>query len=152
NVIYNFPEFQGSNSFVRAAIGGWESSTIVNYASGNAITVRGSNGLGDATGTGTSGSFTGRPLRVAGQPCHLSSSPTGQWLNTAAFTWNGYQLGTFGNTGPGQCAGPPVSNVDFSFDKNWSVPFIGKSFGEKAKLQFRMDFFNVFNHPQFRFN
>ena len=153
NFIYNFPEFSGSNGFERKVIGGWESSTIVNYASGNALTIQGNNGLGDLTGTGTTGGlFTGRPLRVYSEPCHLSSSPTSQWLNPAAFTWVGYQLGTFGNGGPGLCAGPPTSNVDFSLDKNWTFGFLGRSFGEKAKVQFRVDFFNLFNHPQFRFN
>jgi len=152
NLIYNFPEFAQWNAIARQFVGGWETSTIVNYASGNAITVQGSNGLGDATGTATTGGlFTGRPLRIYSQPCHLSNSPRGQWLNPAAFTWNGYQLGTFGNGGPGQCAGPPVNNVDLSLDKNWSLPFIAGAFGEKARLQFRIDFFNVSNHPQFRF-
>jgi hypothetical protein len=144
NMIYNFPEFGHLNAFARQAVGGWESSTIYNYASGNAITVQGTNGLGDATGTGTSGSFTGRPLRVFSQPCHLSNAPTGQWLNQDAFSWNGYQLATFGNDGPGQCAGPPVNNIDFSLDKNWRLT-------ERFKLQFRVDFFNLFNHPQFKF-
>jgi hypothetical protein len=153
NLIYNFPQFSQWNAVARHAIGGWETSTIVNYASGNAVTVTGNNGLGDATGTATTGGlFTQRPLRVYSQPCHLSNSPTGQWLNPAAFTWDGYQLGTFGNSGPGQCPGPSISNVDFSIDKNWEVPFIGMAFGEKARLQFRLDFFNVFNHPQFKFN
>jgi hypothetical protein len=153
NLIYNFPEFSQTNAFARQVIGGWETSTIVNYASGNAVTVTGSNGLGDATGTATTGGlFTQRPLRVYSEPCHLSSLPRGQWLNPAAFTWEGYQLGTFGNSGPGQCPGPSISNMDFSLDKNWSVPFLGMGFGEKAKLQFRLDFFNVFNHPQFKFN
>ena len=153
NFIYNFPEFSQLNALERGVIGGWESSTIVNYASGNAITVQGSSGRGDVTGTGTTGGlFTGRPLRDYSQPCHLGNSPSGQFLNPAAFTWVGYQLGTFGNGGPGGCAGPATSNVDFSMDKNWSFGFLGRSFGEKAKLQFRVDFFNLFNHPQFRFN
>jgi Carboxypeptidase regulatory-like domain len=152
NLIYNFPEFPQWNAAARQVIGGWETSTIVNYASGNALTVNGNNGLGDATGTATTGGlFTQRPLRVYSQPCHLSSSPRGQWLNPAAFTWSGYQLGTFGNSGPGQCPGPPVNNVDFSIDKNWNIPFLAGAFSEKARLQFRMDFFNLFNHPQFKF-
>jgi hypothetical protein len=31
------------------------------------------------------------------------------------------------------------------------MPFHGnKVFGEKARIQFRMEFFNLFNHPMFR--
>ncbi len=144
-LIYNLPGLTRSNFFLRQVVGGWESNTIVNYASGNALTIQGNNGLGDASGTATSGSFTGRPLRVFSQPCHLSSSPRDQWLNPLSFTWSGYKLGTFGNTGPGQCPGPPIDNVDFAINKNWRIT-------EKTKLQFRLEMFNVFNHPQFRFN
>ncbi len=146
---YNLPSFSKSNIFVRQVVGGWETNTIVNYASGNAITVQGNNGLGDASGTGTTGGlFTSRPLRDYSQPCHLSNGDRTQWLNPKAFTWNGYQLGTFGNSGPGQCAGPPVNNTDFSIVKNWRIG------GEdsKKKIQLRLEMFNVFNHPQFRFN
>jgi len=65
-------------------------------------------------------------------------------LNPLAFTWDGYKLGTFGNSSPGQCAGPPVANVDFALMKNWRL-------SERLKMQFRMEMFNLFNHPQFRF-
>jgi hypothetical protein len=144
-LIYNLPALTNSNAILRQVAGGWESNTIVNYASGNALTIQGDSGLGDLSGTGTSGTFTGRPLRDYSQPCHLSNSPRDQWLNPKAFTWNGYQLGTFGNSGPGICAGPPVDDVDFAIVKNWRMT-------ERTKLQFRIEMFNVFNHPQFRFN
>src|SRR6266851_3230516 len=143
-LIYNLPALTNKNAVLRQVAGGWESNTIVNYASGNALTIQGNNGLGDVTGTGTSGSFTGRPLRDYSQPCHVSVDRL-QWLNPKAFTWNGYKLGSFGNSSPGACAGPPVDNVDFAIVKNWKMT-------ERTKLQFRLEMFNVFNHPQFRFN
>jgi len=145
---YNMPLFLNSGFFVRQVVGGWETNTIVNYASGPALTISGNTGTGDPTGTGTNGQFTGRPLRVFSQPCHLSSGSRDQWLNPLAFTWDGYKLGTFSNTGPGQCAGPPIDNVDFSIVKNWHV---GPE-DSKKRVQLRMEMFNVFNHPQFRFN
>src|SRR5262249_27248136 len=60
---------------------------------------------------------------------------------------NGYVLGQrpFGDIG--QCHGPNIRDVDFSLDKNWSIPKLG----EQAKLQFRLEFFNLFNHPMFRY-
>jgi hypothetical protein len=143
-LIYNLPALTNKNAVLRHIAGGWESNTIVNYASGNALTIQGNNGLGDVTGTGTSGSFTGRPLRDYSQPCHVSGDRL-QWLNPKAFTWNGYKLGGFGNSSPGACAGPPVDDVDFSIVKNWKMT-------ERYKLQLRLEMFNVFNHPQFRFN
>jgi hypothetical protein len=35
-------------------------------------------------------------------------------------------------------------NTDLSIDKNWRL------WGEKLRLQFRLDFFNLFNHANFR--
>jgi len=70
-----------------------------------------------------------------------------QYISPSAFTMNGYALGQapFGNTG--QCHGPAIRDVDFSLDKNWRIPKLG----EQAKLQFRLEFFNLFNHPMFRY-
>jgi hypothetical protein len=47
-----------------------------------------------------------------------------------------------GTAGVGICAGPPSRNVDFGVDKNFKVT-------ERIKVQFRMEFFNLFNHPQY---
>ncbi len=42
------------------------------------------------------------------------------------------------------CRGPAYVNTDFSIDKNWRM------WGEKLRLQFRLDFFKAFNHTNFR--
>src|SRR3989442_11945705 len=39
-LIYNLPGMTHSNALVRQVAGGWETNTIVNYASGNALTDR----------------------------------------------------------------------------------------------------------------
>jgi hypothetical protein len=48
----------------------------------------------------------------------------------------------FGNMGGGVVLGPPQSNWDMSIAKNFRVR-------EAQSLQFRTEFFNTFNHPQF---
>ena len=69
-----------------------------------------------------------------------------QWFSqTKAFTMNGYVLCQPPRGDTGQCHGPGIRDVDFALDKNWSLP---KKLGEKAQLQFRLEFFNLFNHPQ----
>jgi hypothetical protein len=66
-----------------------------------------------------------------------------QWYNPAAFTLDNYQLGTFGDSGVGSCTGPGIANTDFSLYKNFKVT-------ERIGLQFRMEFYNLFNKTQFR--
>jgi hypothetical protein len=51
-------------------------------------------------------------------------------------------LGTFGNLGRNTFPDSGFRNVDFSLAKNWH-------FGERLHAQFRAEFFNIFNHPNF---
>ena len=106
---------------------------------------------GNPWGIGNSAAASAAPNRDFNQPCHLSGGDRTQWLNPAAFTFDGFHLGGYPNTGVGACAGPGVQDVDFSIVKNWKIATHGLKFlGEKSTLQFRMEFFNLFNHPMFR--
>jgi hypothetical protein len=51
-------------------------------------------------------------------------------------------LGTFGTMGRNIFPDSGFKNVDFSVAKNWH-------FGERLHAQFRAEFFNIFNHPNF---
>jgi hypothetical protein len=145
NLVYDLPSLQGSNSFVRAALGSWQASTIVSLASGPSIStlLNGVQGLGDPGGVGN-GSATNqdRPNRVAGQPCRASGMDARQFINPSMFTVNGYQLGQIGNAGVGTCLGPGNKTVDFGVDKNFKIT-------ERIKAQFRFEFFNLFNTPSY---
>jgi hypothetical protein len=48
----------------------------------------------------------------------------------------------FGNTGVGIVLGPGQFNTDFSITKATQIT-------ENHRVQFRTEFFNLFNHPQF---
>ena len=48
----------------------------------------------------------------------------------------------FGNAGHGNLRGPDQVNFDFALLKNFRIT-------ERNRLQFRAEFFNLFNHPQF---
>jgi hypothetical protein len=61
------------------------------------------------------------------------------WFNTAAFAPQ--PLFQIGNVGRNTLSGPGLWDVDFSMDKNVALPW------EHAMLQFRAEFFNIFNHP-----
>jgi len=51
-------------------------------------------------------------------------------------------LGQFGNMGRNMFPDSGFRNFDFSLAKNWH-------FGERFRAQFRAEFFNIFNHPNF---
>jgi hypothetical protein len=149
NIVYDLPGFAGQNGVVRNVAGGWELAAILDYASGPSLTVYANGAVNNApggfTGTGARTDAT-RPNRIPGAPCRApSGSPKFQWLNPAAWTVDNYQLTSFGTAGVGECLGPGLANTDFSVHKNFKIR-------EQVNLQFRMEFFNVFNKVQFRSN
>jgi hypothetical protein len=176
SLVYNLPTLEGQNSFLKGVAGGWETSTVVSSATGNALTITG--GLSGTTCTSLAGgapcgamtakqtlpadpwgavgngAFTNlsvRPIQTGscytGNNLHYINAGVNPAGGDGGFTMNGYVLGQrpFGNTG--QCHAPNTRDVDFALDKNWAL----RRLGEQAKLQFRLEFFNLFNHPMFRY-
>jgi hypothetical protein len=82
-----------------------------------------------------------RPDVVAGVNPYLSSSTDGTvFLNPAAFTTP--QPGTFGNLGRWALHGPSMSQVDLTLHKRFPI-------GEKVRLEFRAEVYNILNHTNF---
>jgi hypothetical protein len=63
-----------------------------------------------------------------------------QWFNIHAFARP--KTGTYGNMGRNSIRGPGVNKWDMALFKNFQI-------AERWRLQFRSEFFNVFNHPSF---
>ncbi len=66
-----------------------------------------------------------------------------QWFNPAAFALQ--EAGTLGNLGRGALLGPDLRSLNFAAMKNFRA---GK-LGESTRIQFRAEFFNLFNRPNF---
>jgi len=147
NIVYDVPTMRGQNAIVRTTLGGWEVSTILSYSSGSSLTsygVRAADGApGGINGSGANQDSL-RPNLVPGQPCRASGGPKNQWLNPARYTLVGYVLGSpTGTASVGDCLGPGIANTDLGVFKNFKA-------GERVTVQFRMDFFNLFNKVQFK--
>jgi hypothetical protein len=147
NIVYNAPALAGQSPFVRTALGSWELSSILTYASGPSMTVL-AGGASGGPGGGAQGGIMGtgfnsgeRPNRVAGESCRSNSGGI-SWLNPAAFTLDHYVLGSDPTSPRGVCLGPGNAQTDFSVAKNFKV-------GERVTVKFSMDFFNLFNKTQF---
>jgi hypothetical protein len=64
-----------------------------------------------------------------------------QWFDTSRFVVNA--TGTFGNSGRSILRGPGFLNTDLAVLKSTNLT-------ERIRLQFRAEFFNTLNHPNFR--
>ncbi len=92
--------------------------------------------------------FADRPDRIgdpnapgtAGGPACAQTHTPDCWVNPAAFAASA--PGTFGNAGRGSLIGPGLKSIDFSLFKN-------TYFAETRMVQFRAEFFNLANHPNF---
>ncbi|MEW5978797.1 MAG: carboxypeptidase regulatory-like domain-containing protein [Acidobacteriota bacterium] len=114
-------------------LGGWELAGIVTLQSGAPFTITSGR---DRANIGTSSSQ--RPNRMlAGK---LDRPTLNRWFDTTAFVLN--DQFTFGNSGRNILRGDGLAQWDFSLLKNFAVR-------EGMILQFRTEFFNVLNHPDF---
>jgi len=80
-----------------------------------------------------------RPDSVPGVDWRPENQGPDHWINPAAFSLPA--PGTFGNLGRNTLRGPPLRNLDLSFVKVQRV--------REGQLEFRAEFFNIFNHPNF---
>jgi hypothetical protein len=126
------------NTFGNVLIGGWELQGIQSYTSGVPLTITAS--IGESN---TNGDSEERPNRVAGVSLYPSNQNASLWYNPAAFTATAF--GTLGNSGRNIIYTQPQVGIDTSLFKDFA-------FNERAKLQFRSEFFNMINHPNFRAN
>ena len=146
NFVYNLPTLQNMDRVARDVLGNWDTGSIINLSSGASYTptIGGISNVNDPSGIGN-GAGAQRPNIVAGQPCKnpdFDKNGDFQWINPKRYTLNGFKLGTVGDAPVGDCLGPPTRTVDFSLSKNFRIT-------ERVHAQFRMDAFNLFNHPNF---
>jgi hypothetical protein len=71
----------------------------------------------------------------------LSNPTISDWFNASCFSQPA--AGELGNAPRTPLSGPDFVNTDFSVIKHFALP------REGMRLDFRAEFFNLFNHPQF---
>jgi hypothetical protein len=134
----------GASGVIGGLISGWSINGILNFQDGFPIALKAQNNI-LAT---TFGAGTIRPNRVDGcEPLKTGSAQSRikQWFNTACFSQPGsYSLGNVGRLDP-VLRTHGVNNVDFTLSKMTTIT-------EQVKLQFKVEFFNLFNRVQFRVN
>ncbi len=142
---YDLPSPKSLTGFARAALSGWAVSGITRFTTGLPVTLREGD---DASLCGCSGAdlpnYTGKKLHFLDP-----RKPGNRWFE-ATFDDNGVpltpffpeSLGSIGNTNRRFFHGPGINNWDIALHKNTKIR-------ETMDLEFRAEFFNLFNHTQF---
>ena len=139
-----------SRGVQRAIFGNWDLAAVATIQSGTALTIAETNannlfGISEDRAQ-LSGSCAKNQLITAGP----IGSRLNNYLNKSCFTApvviGADGIGTaFGNSGTGIVTGPGQANFDIAFTKE--VYFRWSS--QNCAIQFRAEFFNALNHPQF---
>jgi hypothetical protein len=122
------------NGVLEAIAGGWQIGGIASFSTGNWYTILD----GNASFANSDGQQ--RPDLVGN--VHAKPCAPGTFFNTCAFA--DPPLGSFGNVGRNTVQGPGYQIWDFSIFKNFQI-------SERSRLEFRSEFFNLFNHPNLQF-
>jgi hypothetical protein len=172
SILYDLPFGKGKrfgsnwSGAKNAILGNWQLDTIVRATSGfplfvvdsadesgvffsyNGNTFQRPNQVGDPN---KAGPVAGNSGCVAPSQIHTIQ----HWFNPCAFAQNTlvtfnagtlqeFSVGELGTAARAPMYGPRFVNTDFSIIKDFPL-----SFREGMNLQFRAEFFNLFNHPQF---
>ena len=129
----------GSNwgPVTNGVLGGWQVSSVISLKSGLPLGIVAANNNTNSFGGGQRPNITGD---IGARP--QNADKVNEWFNIAAFAQPAPF--TFGNaprflTSP---RGPGLNTWDIGIDKSFPI-------WERVNLQFRSEFFNAFNHPNF---
>ncbi len=162
SVIYDLPFGNGKrfgsnwSKPANAILGGWQLTVIEHISSGFPVFVVDSANFVSGVNFQQNGNSLIRPDQVGdpnkgggGSGCPTQVRTLQHWFNSCAFapaktfTTNGVTVGEIGNANRTPVNGPDFVNTDFSVVKRFALPWEGKG------LDFRAEFFNLFNHAQF---
>jgi len=154
NFVYDLPFFRNGSALTRGLAGGWQVASIITIESGAPVN------LGFSGGANNPGSIIGnsgvRPDLTGSisYPKTVNQWFTGNFGHTFTdSSGNNYLAPTvcetgpdcYGNLGFDAITGPGRQNWDISLLKNFA-------FTERFKMEFRVEAFNIWNHPQFEGN
>ena len=127
------PLLGGVNAVANQIVGGWEIHGGLRLYEGLRFTPRArSNTLNIGQGS--------RADRLRDGNLPADQQTIRRWFDVDAFAEPGFRM--WGNSGPNVLEGPGTKQLDLSIFKNFSI-------SESKRLQFRAEFFNITNTPQF---
>lgn len=158
NFNYDLPFGNNLSGAWGRLLGGWGIGSILTLAKGVPFTVQNTGNRSRSRGSGPR--FSDRPNLVAGATSNPTSGvsngctfergtsfPAGTRLGTPdsyfdPCSFEPQALGFFGNLGRNTLIGPGLAQIDLTVNKNFQIQ-------EGRELQFRAEFFNLANRPNF---
>jgi hypothetical protein len=147
SVIYDLPFGHGRqfgsnwNNVTNAIAGNWQMTLIERISSGFPVPLLDSNNASGTTFNSGGDSYNyNRPDQVANCNPYNADHSKHQWINTACFA--APAVGKLGNASRVPVVGPDFVNSDVSLIKKIALP-------HTMDLNFRAEFFNLFNHTQY---
>jgi carboxypeptidase family protein len=132
--VWDLPKLPAGNAFAKHVINGWQWTGIGQYQTGAPFNIK----------SGRDNSLTGlgndRPKLTGVSAAAPSGADKRVWFNPAAFAVN--DVGTFGELGRNVFYGPQLYSFDMGLFKIFPIK-------ERASVQFRAEFFNIFNQVNF---
>jgi hypothetical protein len=148
SIIYDLPFGRGKkfgsswNGATNSALGNWQLTLIEHVSSGFPDPLIDSNNeSGVSFNNGGNGNNYNRPNQLSGCDPYAADHSKQQWINATCFP--AALPGELGNAKRVPVVGPDFVDTDFSIIKQFALPREGMG------LNFRAEFFNLFNHPQF---
>jgi hypothetical protein len=164
--IYKLPAYNSQKGLLGTTLSGWQITGVLTLESGYPFTPSLQTNFSKSGSSGGSNvvdhpnlapGFTYYSIDhgVTPAPCTVATGsttkiiPAGTALATQQLYFDpcGFQLpiaGSLGNVGRNSIYGPGLNNVDFSIIKDTPLKF-----REGAALEFRAEFFDIANHPNF---
>ncbi|HWB31797.1 MAG TPA: TonB-dependent receptor [Acidobacteriaceae bacterium] len=159
SLVYELPFGRGrrlmadANPFVDSILGGWQVSGIVTAQAGTPFNITYNPTGAQQVSPQISATYRGaneyRPNIVPGQPVTRGTSNraanTGfvNYVNPAAFALPSTGGSPFGNASRNPGRSPMYNDTDLSLNKRFTTPVEG------LKVEFRTEFYNLFNHTNF---
>ncbi len=138
--ILPLPTFSGAHALVKHSLGGWRLGGILEAQTGGPMTILAGSDVSQTNIGSDRANYAGGPVRgTAG--CGSNEAPCVGYLNTAAFARPA--TGSAGNIGKGAIRGPGLFGWDMGFFKQFPIR-------EKAQIQLRFEYFNIFNRANFQ--
>jgi len=148
SIIYDLPIGRGKkfgndwNGVANTLFGNWQLTLIEKITSGFPVPLIDSNNQSEVFfNNGGNGNDWNRPDQVSGCNLYAANHGQNQWINPSCFV--AAPAGQLGDANRVPVSGPGFVNTDFSVIKQFALPREGMG------LNFRAEFFNLFNHAQF---